>query len=71
MITREDFAVWEHDDVTKAFKKTIIYQIEGLKEELAHMAGKDSWESGIRVGAIQALRDVLSYHMNDLEDAND
>lgn len=69
MIAREDFIVWENDAVTKAFKRTIMFQIDGLKEELAQMAGRDTWDSGTRVGAIRALRDVLSYHMDDLEDS--
>lgn len=70
MIEREDFIVWTKDKVTKAVYQTILHQIDGLKEELAQGAGKDPYNNGYRVGAIQAFRDVLAFHMDDIEDAN-
>lgn len=70
-ISREDFLVWEKSSATIAFKKAIVQYVEGLKEELSGMAGKEVWQSGFYVGAIQASRDIFAFHMEELERADD
>lgn len=58
-MTRADFIDWKSHPITKAFFTSINYKIEGLKEELAYQAGDNPRADGTKVGAIQALRDIM------------
>ena len=58
-MTRKDFVDWKSSPITKALFKALNDNIEGLKEELASSAGVDARTDAIKVGAIQAFRDVL------------
>lgn len=58
-MTRKDFVDWKSSPITKALFKALSENVEGLKEELAASAGVDTRSDAIKVGAIQAFRDVL------------
>jgi len=58
-MNQSDFKDWQSYPVTKAFYAAIRVKIEGLKDELSYQAGDDSRTDNIKVGAIQALRDIL------------
>lgn len=58
-MNQSDFIDWKSHPVTQAFFKSVVINIEGLKDELSFQAGSDPRNDGIKVGAIQALRDVL------------
>ncbi len=54
-----DFKDWQSHPITKAFFKSINEKIDGLKDELSYQAGETPRLDSLKVGAIQALRDVL------------
>jgi hypothetical protein len=58
-MTRSDFLDWKSHPITKAFFIAINNKVELLKEELAYQAGENSRLDGTKVGAIQALRDIV------------
>jgi hypothetical protein len=58
-MNRQDFKDWQSNPVTKAFFSSIRERIELLKEELSYSAGVAAEHDCKKVGAIQALRDVL------------
>jgi hypothetical protein len=58
-MTHSDFKDWKSHPVTKAFFSGVNRNIEGLKDELSYQAGDSLRNDAIKVGAIQALRDVL------------
>ncbi len=58
-MNRSDFKDWQSYPVTKAFYSAIHQKIEGLKDELSYQAGGDARSDNIKVGAIQALRDIM------------
>lgn len=58
-MTRSDFIDWKNSSITKALFSALSSNIEGLKEELAYGAGENTRSDAIKVGAIQAYRDVL------------
>lgn len=58
-MTRKDFIDWKSHPITKALFTALHNRIEGLKEELAYTAGENSRLDGIKVGAIQAQRDIM------------
>ena len=58
-MTKGDFVDWKNSPITKALFQALGNNIEGLKEELASSAGVDARTDAIKVGAIQAFRDVL------------
>ena len=59
-MTKGDFVDWKNSPITKALFGALSENIEGLKEELASSAGVDARTDAIKVGAIQAYRDVLA-----------
>lgn len=65
-MTKEDFADWKANPVTKAFFSAIRENIEGLKSELvpAVISG-ESILAATKGGAILALEDVLDYRVED------
>jgi hypothetical protein len=58
-MTKGDFVDWKNSPITKALFQALNTNIEGLKEELAGSAGVDTRADAIKVGAIQAYRDVV------------
>jgi hypothetical protein len=58
-MNHRDFKDWQSYPVTKAFYSAINEKIEGLKNELSWQAGADQRADSVKVGAIQALRDIL------------
>lgn len=58
-MNQSDFKDWQSYPVTKAFFVTVHNRIEQLKEELSYQAGSDIRADSTKVGAIQALRDIL------------
>ncbi len=58
-MTKGDFVDWKNSPITKALFQALNSNIEGLKEELATSAGVDARTDAIKVGAIQAYRDVI------------
>lgn len=58
-MNQSDFKDWQSYPMTKAFYTSIHRKIDGLKEELSYQAGDNARMDNIKVGAIQALRDVL------------
>jgi hypothetical protein len=58
-VNHSDFKDWQSYPITKAFFISVNNRIEALKEELSYQAGESSTIDSKKVGAIQALRDVL------------
>jgi hypothetical protein len=58
-MTKGDFVDWKNSPITKALFLALTNNVEGLKEELASSAGVDTRADAVKVGAIQAFRDVL------------
>ena len=58
-MNRRDFKDWQSQPITKAFFIAIANKVEMLKEELAYSAGENPRYDGTKVGAIQALRDIM------------
>tara|TARA_R110000868_G_scaffold403088_1_gene679956 strand:- start:5263 stop:5469 length:207 start_codon:yes stop_codon:yes gene_type:complete len=57
-MTQNEFRDWLSQPITKAFFAALDFKVEGLKEELAYQAGENPRLDGLKVGAIQALRDL-------------
>lgn len=58
-MNRKDFIDWKSSPITKALYAELNKRIEGLKDELSYGAGDVLRADAIKVGAIQAFRDVL------------
>lgn len=58
-MNQSDFKDWQSYPITKTFFVSVHNRIESLKEELSYNAGVSSATDCKKVGAIQALRDVL------------
>ncbi len=58
-MNQSDFKDWQSYPMTKLFFASVQNRIEGLKEELSYQAGENPRADNMKVGAIQALRDVL------------
>ena len=58
-MNRKDFLDWKSHPITKALFNEIENRISGLKEELSYGAGENFRADSIKVGAIQAFRDLL------------
>ena len=57
-MNRQDFRDWKTSPITHLLFNEIDRRIEGLKEELSYGAGDNPRSDAIKVGAIQALRDI-------------
>jgi hypothetical protein len=57
-MTLSDFKDWQSHPITKAFFIAVSNKIEGLKQELSYQAGETPRFDSMKVGAIQALRDL-------------
>ena len=58
-MNRQDFIDWKTSPITHALFNALEQRIEGLKEELSYGAGESPRTDAIKVGAIQAFRDVM------------
>ena len=58
-MNRKDFIDWKSSPITKALYNEVNKRIEGLKEDLSYSAGENAAGDRVKVGAIQAFRDVL------------
>jgi hypothetical protein len=58
-MNQNDFKDWKSSPITKALFVALQRNIEGLQIELGYIAGVDQRLDAIKVGAIQAYRDVL------------
>ena len=58
-MNRQDFRDWKSSPISHAMFNEIDRRIEGLKDELSYGAGADPRSDAIKVGAIQALRDII------------
>ena len=55
-----DFKDWKSSPITKALFTALDRNIQGLEGELGYTAGADPRSDAIKVGAIQAYRDVIA-----------
>ena len=65
MITKQDFIDWKTHPVTKEVFASLIERIHQLQEELGGSAGEDVRQDAIKVGAIQACRDILDMSVDE------
>lgn len=68
MITKEDVLDWQRSPITQRVTDSLREQIQGLEEELGASAGIDPRQDAIKVGAIQAKKDFLSFDDWELVD---
>ena len=65
-MTKEDFADWKANPVTKAFFAAIREHIEGLKDELVPASlSAETTLAAVKAGGIVALNDVLDYSIEE------
>jgi hypothetical protein len=59
-LTKNEYVDWRSSPATQEVFEEIKSRIEGLKEELAYVAGEDPRADGVKVGAIAAFTDILN-----------
>jgi hypothetical protein len=64
-MTKADFVDWKSHPVTKQVFTSLQGRIYDLQVELGYSAGSDQANDNRRVGAIQALRDVLTMDFDE------
>ena len=67
MIQKSDFIDWKSNPVTKEVFSLVNERIRQLQEELGGSAGADVRQDSMKVGAIQACRDILEMSIDDME----
>ena len=67
MISKSDFIDWKSHPVTKEVFSSITERIRQLQEELGGSAGESVRQDAMKVGAIQACRDILELNIEDME----
>jgi hypothetical protein len=70
-VSQSDFIEWRSNPTTKAFHAAVIDYIEQVKDSLSVSAGLDANEDNYKRGAIAAMRDVLQFRIDDLQEAVD
>lgn len=58
-MTKQEYIDWRSSVGTKEVFDELENRIKGLQEELSYNAGVDARQDAIKVGAIQAFRDIL------------
>lgn len=58
-MNRSDFKDWKSSPITKALFIALENRIQGLQNELGYSAGENPILDSKKVGAIQAIRDVM------------
>jgi len=67
MITKADFIDWKTHPVTKEVFASLHERIFQLQEELGGSAGIDTRMDAMKVGAIQACKDLLEMSLDGEE----
>lgn len=70
-MTKQEFLDWRRSEVTQTVFAMLEDRIDGLQEELGVQAGVDPLQDRSKVGAIQALKDILAITMEDISEEND
>lgn len=70
-VSQSDFSEWRSNPTTKAFYAAVVDYIEQIKENLTYTAGINSEDDNYKRGAIAAMRDVLQFKIDDLQEAVD
>ena len=65
MIQKSDFIDWRSHPVTKEVFASLVERIHQLQEELGGSAGSDVRQDAMKVGAIQACRDILEMTVDE------
>ena len=58
-MNRQDFRDWKNSPITRALFIALDNRISGLQAELGYSAGENPLLDSKKVGAIQAIRDVM------------
>jgi len=67
-ITKEEWADWKINPVTKAFYSACFQRIEDAKDILAQSAGIDLTSDNFYRGFIQAYNEMFGFRIEDMED---
>lgn len=70
-MTKQEFLDWRRSEVTQTVFAMLYDRVEGLQEELGVQAGVDPLQDRTKVGAIQALKDILAITMDDISEDTD
>ena len=65
-MTKSDFIDWKSHPITKEVFKSIAERIYQLQVELGDTAGHDVRQDALKVGAIQACKDILEMSVEDV-----
>lgn len=69
-VTKDSFRDWKANPVTKAVFNELHVRIQGIKDELSCTAGMDARGDGFKVGAVQALTDILNIDFEEVKDGD-
>ena len=58
-MNRKDFLDWKEHPITQALYNQLNLRVRGLETELGYQAGDNVRLDAMKVGAIQAFRDVI------------
>lgn len=67
-ISREEWADWKINPVTKAFFAACAQRVEDCKDILIQSAGQDPRQDGFYVGFAAAYTEMPQFRIDDLED---
>jgi len=70
-ITKQEWADWKINPVTKAFFQAANIRIEDAKDILAQSAGLDSTADNFYRGFIQAYIEMFDFRIDDLDETTD
>lgn len=71
IVTKEEWADWKINPVTKAFYSACEQRIEDAKDILAQSAGLDQISDNFYRGFIQAYAEMFGFRIEDLEDSDE
>ncbi len=71
VITKQEWADWKINPVTKAFFQAANIRIEDAKDILAQSAGLDSISDNFYRGFIQAYIEMFDFRIDDLDETSD
>lgn len=66
VISKNDYANWKADNVTKAFFTACEQRVEDAKEVLANQAGEDSTRDNFFRGLIFAYREIGDFRIDSI-----
>lgn len=70
-ITKQEWADWKSNPVTKAFFQAANIRIEDAKDILAQSAGLDATADNFYRGFIQAYIEMFDFRIDDLDETTD